>query len=77
MPDELKKEATTVATAAIESHKGEKDQANYIKKSFEEKYGPTWHCIVGSDFKAHITHEAKTFYFFYIGRAAVCLYKTS
>lgn len=42
---------------------------------FDGKYGPTWHCIVGSDFRAFVTHEAKNFIFFYVGKRAVCLYK--
>lgn len=42
---------------------------------FDHKYGPTWHCIVGSDFRAFVTHEAKHFIFFYIGKTAICLYK--
>jgi dynein light chain LC8-type len=42
---------------------------------FDQKYGPTWHCIVGSDFRAFVTHESKHFIFFYIGKTAICLYK--
>lgn len=43
---------------------------------FDQKYGPTWHCIVGSDFRAFVTHESKHFIFFYIGKTAICLYKS-
>ena len=28
----------------------EKDVAEYIKKEFDKKHGPTWHCIVGKNF---------------------------
>lgn len=28
----------------------EKDVAERIKKDFDKKHGPTWHCIVGSNF---------------------------
>ncbi|KAF8392570.1 hypothetical protein HHK36_022915 [Tetracentron sinense] len=28
----------------------EKDIAEYIKKEFDKKHGPTWHCIVGRNF---------------------------
>ena len=31
--------------------------------------------IVGSDFRAFVTHESKHFIFFYIGKTAICLYK--
>lgn len=42
---------------------------------FDQKYGPTWHCIVGSDFRAFVTHDHKHFIFFYVGKTAICLFK--
>lgn len=46
------------------------------QRKFDKKYGPTWHCVVGSDFKAHVSHESKHFIFFYIGKTAICLFKS-
>ena len=37
---------------ALEKYNIEKDIAAYIKKEFDKKYGPTWHCIVGRNFGA-------------------------
>ena len=37
-------------TQAIEKYTVEKDIAAYIKKEFDQKYSPTWHCIVGRNF---------------------------
>lgn len=45
------------------------------QRHFDQKYGPTWHCIAGSDFKAYVTHESKSFIFFYVGKQAILLYK--
>jgi dynein light chain LC8-type len=28
----------------------EKDIAKYVKKEFDAKYTPTWHCVVGKSF---------------------------
>ena len=53
----------------------EMEISKHIKAQFDEKYGPTWHCVVGSDFKLQCTHEAKHFIFFYHGKTAVALYK--
>ena len=39
----------------------EKDIAAYIKKEFDKKYNPTWHCIVGRNFGSYVTHETKHF----------------
>jgi len=50
--------------------------AAYIKKKLDEDYGPTWHCIVGSDFKAQFTHEKRSFLFVQAGKTNVLLFKT-
>jgi dynein light chain LC8-type len=72
---EMKSEALSVAAQAMEAHQMEKDVSKHIKAFFDKKYGPTWHCIVGSDFRAYVTHESKHFIFFYVGKSAICLYK--
>eukprot|EP00518_Triparma_eleuthera_P004416 CAMPEP_0182463818 /NCGR_PEP_ID=MMETSP1319-20130603/7978_1 /TAXON_ID=172717 /ORGANISM="Bolidomonas pacifica, Strain RCC208" /LENGTH=95 /DNA_ID=CAMNT_0024663403 /DNA_START=39 /DNA_END=326 /DNA_ORIENTATION=+ len=74
---EMKADAQSVAAQAIDDPhmKTERDQSQHIKRFFDAKYGPTWHVIIGCDFKAHVTHEAKTFFFFYIGKTAICLFK--
>ena len=35
---------------ALDKFNIEKDIAAYIKKEFDKKYNPTWHCIVGRNF---------------------------
>ncbi|GMI33136.1 hypothetical protein TrCOL_g9413 [Triparma columacea] len=72
---DYKDDALSIAAEAIEKHLTEREQSKHIKQFFDNKHGPTWHVIVGSDFKAHVTHEAKTFFFFYVGKTAICLYK--
>lgn len=39
-----------------------------IKKEFDKKYGPTWHCVVGRNFGSYVTHETKNFVYFYLGQ---------
>ncbi|KAI8011100.1 Dynein light chain 1, cytoplasmic [Camellia lanceoleosa] len=50
MKDDLQKEAIDIAISAFEKHNVEKDVAEQIKKEFDRKHGPTWHCIVGKNF---------------------------
>ena len=40
------------SSQALEKYNIEKDIASYIKKEFDKKFGPTWHCIVGRIFGA-------------------------
>ena len=54
----------------------EKDIAAYIKKEFDKKYNPTWHCIVGRNFGSYVTHETKHFIYFYLGQVAILLFKS-
>ena len=50
--------------------------AAYIKKEFDKKYNPTWHCIVGRNFGSYVTHETKHFIYFYLGQVAILLFKS-
>lgn len=54
----------------------EKDVAAHIKKDFDKKYHPTWHCIVGRNFGSYVTHETKNFIYFYLGQVAILLWKS-
>ena len=50
MSDEMQQDAVDCATAALSKYGIEKDVAAHIKKEFDKKYHPTWHCIVGRNF---------------------------
>ena len=69
-------DAIDCATQALEKYNIEKDIAAYIKKEFDKKYNPTWHCIVGRNFGSYVTHETKHFIYFYLGQVAVLLFKS-
>lgn len=61
---------------AIDKWTVEKDIAAYIKKEFDSKHGPTWHCIVGKNFGSYVTHESKHFIYFYLDSLAFLLFKS-
>ncbi|KAJ3005374.1 Dynein light chain 1, cytoplasmic, partial [Thoreauomyces humboldtii] len=42
---EMQQDAVACATQAVERHNVEKDLAAFIKREFDEKYNPTWHCV--------------------------------
>lgn len=76
MKPDVQKEAVDIAIAAFEKHNVEKDVAEQIKKEFDKKYGPTWHCIVGKNFGSYVTHETNHFVYFYLDSKAVLLFKS-
>ncbi|TNN11925.1 putative dynein light chain [Schistosoma japonicum] len=47
MSPEMQDDAVHVAASAMDKFDVEKDVAAFIKKEFDRKYNPTWHCIVG------------------------------
>mmetsp|Transcript_9570 Transcript_9570/g.43584 ORF Transcript_9570/g.43584 Transcript_9570/m.43584 type:complete len:144 (+) Transcript_9570:144-575(+) len=76
MSEDMQQDAVDCATQALEKYNIEKDIAAFIKKEFDKKYNPTWHCIVGRNFGSYVTHETKHFIYFYLGQVAVLLFKS-
>ena len=63
MSEEMQQDAIDCATQAMEKYNIEKDIAAFVKREFDKKYNPTWHCIVGRNFGSYVTHETKVFLF--------------
>jgi len=76
MVEDMQQAAIESAQAAIEKFNIEKDIAAYIKKDFDKKHNPTWHCIVGRNFGSFVTHETHCFIYFYLGQVAILLFKS-
>ncbi len=77
LPDksDIKSEAISQAKYALENLKVEVLVSQHLKKYFDSKYGPNWHCIVGKNFHSYISYESKHFLYFYEGPVAILLYK--
>ena len=56
MSEDMQQDAIDIATQALEKFNIEKDIAAFIKKEFDKKYNPTWHCIVGKYLKPLLLH---------------------
>ncbi|XP_077145599.1 dynein light chain 1, cytoplasmic-like isoform X3 [Ranitomeya variabilis] len=76
MSEEMQQDEVEIATQALEKFNIEKDIAACIKKEFDKKYNPRWHCIVGRSFGSYVTHETKHFIYFYLGQVAILLFKS-
>jgi dynein light chain LC8-type len=77
MDPEMQAFALEIGMTAAQQKSGEQEIASYIKKTFEEKYQPNWHCVVGRNFGAHVTFEAKHYIYFYIGQMGILLFKSA
>ena len=60
---------------ALDKFSVERDISAFIKKEFDKKYDPTWHCIVGRNFGSFVTHETKHFIYFEIGQYSCLLFR--
>ena len=67
--------ACETAQAALIECETEKEVAAYIKAAFEEQYGNTWHCFVGANFGAYVTHQIKTYIYLSVAGTNVLLWK--
>lgn len=75
--------ACMAATEALAKAKAECDNPNainntaakLIKKKFDERWEPIWHCIVGRSFGSFVVHETRTFAYFYVGNRAILIFK--
>lgn len=76
MSEDMQQDAVDCASQALEKFNIEKDIAAFIKKEFDKKYTPTWHCVVGRNFGSYVTHETKHFIYFYLGQVAILLFKS-
>eukprot|EP00828_Plagiopyla_frontata_P004082 TRINITY_DN1139_c0_g2_i4.p4 TRINITY_DN1139_c0_g2~~TRINITY_DN1139_c0_g2_i4.p4 ORF type:complete len:119 (+),score=31.73 TRINITY_DN1139_c0_g2_i4:157-513(+) len=55
MAEDMQSDAVDCANQALEKFNIEKDIAAFIKKEFDKKYNPTWHCVVGRNFGSYVT----------------------
>ncbi|TNV70685.1 hypothetical protein FGO68_gene10441 [Halteria grandinella] len=76
MDDDMRDYAINEATKALETSNSEKLVASYMKMSFEKKYKSVWHCIVGRNFGAYVTHEVGRYIYFYIGQKGFLIWST-
>ena len=76
MTENMQKDTINLKNKENDYYNNEKYIACYIKKEFDRKHNPTWHCIVGRNFGSYVTHETKHFIYFYLGQIAVLLFKS-
>lgn len=77
MSEEMQQDAIDSAVGFNEKFEGvPKDIAVNIKKDFDKKYNPSWHCVVGRNFGSYVGFELKHFIYFYMGQISVLLWKS-
>lgn len=73
--EEMQDDAATQASVAVEQFDQENDVSRHIKRFFDAKYYPTWHCVTGSDFASTVSGDVKAFAYFKVGTLSILLWK--
>lgn len=76
MPQDMQRKAINLALTALERYELERDMAHFLKREFDERFQPSWHCIVGRHFGSFVTHDGSGFLYFYIDKTAVLLFRS-
>ena len=76
MPADMLDTALSETEYAFTHLNTEKEVAQAVRNAFVKKYNGVWHCFVGRNFGAYMTHEANHHVYFYVGQMAVLLFKT-
>lgn len=76
MPQEMQRKAIEIALTALDRFELEREMAKFLKKEFDLRFQPSWHCIVGRHFGSYVTHESAGFVYFYIEKTAVLLFRS-
>ncbi|GAA52370.1 dynein light chain 1 cytoplasmic, partial [Clonorchis sinensis] len=54
MPNEMQEDAVRMAIDAVQRYSVPKDIAAHLKREFDRKYEPAWHCVVGREFGRNV-----------------------
>uniref|UniRef100_A0A7S2UW34 Dynein light chain n=1 Tax=Fibrocapsa japonica TaxID=94617 RepID=A0A7S2UW34_9STRA len=74
--EDLQEDAIRKVDESLTKHTISKDVATEVKRHFDEKYGGTWHCVVGRNFGCSVTNETRYLLFFKIEQTFVLLFKS-
>ena len=58
MAEDMQSQTIDIAYEALEKFTVEKDMAGHVKRTMDQKFGPTWHAVVGQKYGSYVTHGA-------------------
>lgn len=56
MAEDMQAQTIEIAMDALEKFTVEKDMAGHVKRTMDQKFGPTWHAVVGQRYGSYVTH---------------------
>uniref|UniRef100_A0A915LD48 Dynein light chain n=1 Tax=Meloidogyne javanica TaxID=6303 RepID=A0A915LD48_MELJA len=75
MKPNMVNQAMDIVRDGIQKHSQDKDIASFVKDTFEQRFGPTWHCVVGRSFGSRVSYELETFVLLKANQHTVLVFK--
>ncbi|CAH8489402.1 unnamed protein product [Schistosoma bovis] len=76
LPANMQDDAVKQCLKAMLTCRHDKDIAAYLRNQFNQKYGRTWHCIVGGSFGSNVSHVETGLIYFLLGRKSILLFRS-
>ena len=76
MDKEMQDFAISTTNDSMEKMEAPNSMALHIKKVFDKRYGPSWHCIVGKNFGCDVVFQPRCLFYFYLGNLGILLFKS-
>jgi len=75
MHEDMRGDALDAVQTAIDTKPNFEAAAKTVKELMDKKYGPSWHCIIGTNFSFEVTYQMKMLLHMYFNGVGVLLYK--
>merc|ERR1711934_759317 len=75
MHEDMRGDAVDAVQTAIDTKPTFEAAAKTVKEMMDKKYGPSRHCIIGSNFSFEVTYQMKMLLHMYFNGTGVLLYK--
>ena len=56
MDEEMKNQVEAQINKALDKYTLEREVSEHLKKFFDNKYGPNWHCCIGKHFSSFVSY---------------------
>nr|CAH8826182.1 unnamed protein product [Trichobilharzia regenti] len=76
LPPDMQDQAVKACLKAMTTCRHDKDVAAAIRNTFNQKYGRTWHCIVGGSFGSNVSHIDTGLIYFFMGHKSILLFRS-
>ena len=76
MQRDVEQDCVDCAAEALSRYTEQRAIAQWMKRQLDGKYGAVWHVIVGHHFGSYVSHDDKSFIYFFVGDVAFLIWRS-